>query len=93
LATPFQTPIGSTARAPDWDPLLDRGPSRLSVWVQLERIESSGSFIRDLTLAVIGRNEPPRIGLTAFMDERQPVSVIVSPADRPSAKPFASLFR
>jgi hypothetical protein len=77
----------------DWDRYFDAGPSSLSVWVTLEPNESSGSFFRDLAIAYQTRNEPPRISLTAFMKNRRPVSVMVSAADRPAARPFATFFR
>ena len=76
----------------DWDRYFDTGPSRVSVWVRLEPFESSGSLFRDLAIAYKTWGEPPRIGLTAFMEKRWPVSVIVSSADRPAERPFATFF-
>jgi hypothetical protein len=78
----------------DWDRDFDTGPSRLLVRIQPEGKESSGNFFRDVVIAykTWNRYEPPRIGLSAFMEKRRPGSVIVSSADRPVERPFATFF-
>jgi hypothetical protein len=77
--------VGAFYRAVD-----DARPSELRVWITPARLEPSGNLLRDLRRALGSPND--RFELAAFMDTRRPVSVVVTPDDRPAKRPFAHLF-
>jgi hypothetical protein len=75
-----------------WDRYFEAGPPSLAVHVTPGTHEPSRNYYRDRVIAFNSWKEPPRVDLSAFVENGGPVWVIVGAADRPRGWPFASFF-